>query len=68
MPKYKMTIAYDGTPYCGWQVQPNGVSVQSNIGERCILPSGSLSQSSALDALMQACMPWDKSPILNRKL
>lgn len=25
---YKMTIAYDGTKYHGWQIQPNGVSIQ----------------------------------------
>lgn len=27
----KMTLAYDGTNYCGWQVQPNGVSLQSVV-------------------------------------
>lgn len=26
--RIKLTISYDGTNYCGWQVQPNGVSVQ----------------------------------------
>lgn len=25
---YKLTIAYDGTHYHGWQIQPNGVSIQ----------------------------------------
>ena len=30
-----LTIAYDGTDYVGWQVQPNGVSVQSRV-ERAI--------------------------------
>lgn len=25
---YKLTIAYDGTRYHGWQVQPNGLSIQ----------------------------------------
>ena len=30
-----LTIAYDGTDYVGWQVQPNGTSVQSHI-ERAI--------------------------------
>ena len=28
---YKLTIAYDGTAYCGWQVQPNGISIQEII-------------------------------------
>ena len=31
MPKYKMTIAYDGTSYGGWQVQPNSTSIQALI-------------------------------------
>jgi tRNA pseudouridine38-40 synthase len=29
--KYKMTIAYDGTGYGGWQVQPNAITIQSLI-------------------------------------
>jgi tRNA pseudouridine38-40 synthase len=28
MPRFKLTIEYDGTPFVGWQVQENGVSVQ----------------------------------------
>lgn len=27
----KMTLAYDGTAYCGWQLQPNGVSLQAVV-------------------------------------
>lgn len=28
MRRIKLTVAYDGTNYCGWQVQPNGLTVQ----------------------------------------
>jgi len=28
MPRYKLTLEYDGAPFVGWQVQDNGVSVQ----------------------------------------
>ena len=29
--RVKLTIEYDGTDYCGWQIQPNGTSVQQVI-------------------------------------
>ena len=35
MPRYKLTIEYDGTPYCGWQKQANGPSVQAAIEAAC---------------------------------
>jgi tRNA pseudouridine38-40 synthase len=28
MPRYKLTIEYDGAPFVGWQMQDNGLSVQ----------------------------------------
>ena len=31
MARRLMTIKYDGSAYCGWQVQPNAVSVQSVV-------------------------------------
>ncbi len=39
--KFKLTIAYDGTQYRGWQVQPNAVTVQQTIEEalRHLFPS-----------------------------
>lgn len=28
MRRIKLTVAYDGTDYCGWQLQPNGITVE----------------------------------------
>jgi len=37
MKNYKMTIAYDGTGFSGWQVQPNGISIQQKLEEALCL-------------------------------
>jgi tRNA pseudouridine38-40 synthase len=31
MSRFKITVAYDGTGYAGWQVQPNGTTVQEML-------------------------------------
>ena len=33
--RYFITLSYDGTRYHGWQIQPNGVSVQGEL-QRCL--------------------------------
>lgn len=34
MKRVKLTIAYDGTDYCGWQTQPNGITVEEVINTK----------------------------------
>ena len=33
--RYFITLSYDGTRYHGWQIQPNGISVQETL-QRCL--------------------------------
>jgi tRNA pseudouridine38-40 synthase len=35
MPKFKLTIEYDGTRYSGWQMQKGGKSIQGEIIDAC---------------------------------
>ncbi|MBQ9734672.1 MAG: tRNA pseudouridine(38-40) synthase TruA [Clostridia bacterium] len=38
--RIKITVSYDGTAYCGWQVQPNGVTVQEVLENALFLATG----------------------------
>ena len=40
MPRYKLTLEYDGAPYVGWQRQANGLSVQQALEEAIFAASG----------------------------
>ena len=33
MKRVKLIVAYDGTNYCGWQVQPNGITIEQVLNE-----------------------------------
>src|SRR5580700_2461027 len=60
MTHWKLTLAYDGTPYHGWQIQPNLPTIQGlladaiyrTVGER-VLPQGSGRTDAGVHALGQ---------------
>ncbi len=61
MPRYKLTIEYDGTPFVGWQLQENGPSVQGRLAEAIeafsgedIVPRGAGRTDAGVHALGQA--------------
>lgn len=33
MKRIKITVAYDGTNYCGWQIQPNGITIEEVLNK-----------------------------------
>ncbi|MFO1189862.1 MAG: tRNA pseudouridine(38-40) synthase TruA [Alphaproteobacteria bacterium] len=40
MPRYKLTLEYDGGPFVGWQVQANGPSIQAALEDAVFKLSG----------------------------
>ncbi len=32
--RVKLTVAYDGTNYCGWQIQPNGITIEEVLNRQ----------------------------------
>jgi len=36
MPSFKLTLAYEGTDFVGWQRQANGPSIQGLLEEACL--------------------------------
>ncbi|AXV14285.1 tRNA pseudouridine(38-40) synthase TruA [Neorhizobium sp. SOG26] len=40
MPRFRMTVEYDGTPYVGWQMQENGHSVQAALQQAILSLTG----------------------------
>lgn len=57
MRNIKLIIEYDGTAYCGWQVQPNGITVQEVMEEalcRMLGEPAKLRSSGRTDARVHA--------------
>ena len=39
MKRIGLVVAYDGTNYCGWQTQPNGITVQGVLNDTSVRTS-----------------------------
>ena len=83
MKRVKLTVAYDGTNYCGWQIQPNGVTIEEKLNEALtnlfheeIRVTGASRTDSGVHSLGNVCifdtdsrMPADRiSYALNQRL
>jgi tRNA pseudouridine38-40 synthase len=60
MPRYRVTIEYDGTPFVGWQMQAGGLSVQGRLAEairrfsgETVMPRGAGRTDAGVHALGQ---------------
>jgi tRNA pseudouridine38-40 synthase len=60
MPHWKLILTYDGTPYNGWQIQPNLPTVQGTLAQaiqritgEAVLPQGSGRTDTGVHALAQ---------------
>jgi tRNA pseudouridine38-40 synthase len=70
MRNLKITLAYDGSEFCGWQIQPERASIQGTLaqaieritGEK-VLPQGSGRTDSGVHALAQVASCQIASPI-----
>ena len=34
MRRLRIVVAYDGTNYCGWQIQPNGITIEEILNRQ----------------------------------
>ncbi len=70
MPHWKLILAYDGTPYNGWQIQPNLPTVQGTLAHaihhitgESTLPQGSGRTDTGVHALAQVATVALTTPI-----
>jgi tRNA pseudouridine38-40 synthase len=83
MPRYKLTLEYDGTPFVGWQMQENGPSVQGRLAAAIkafsgedVIPRGAGRTDAGVHARGQTAhfdlakdwQPWKVRDALNAQL
>jgi tRNA pseudouridine38-40 synthase len=70
MQRWKIILAYDGTPFHGWQIQPNAPTVQGTLAHaiqhitgESVLPQGSGRTDAGVHALAQVATFSIEAPI-----
>ena len=63
MPRYKISVEYDGGPFVGWQRQDTGPSIQAALEDAIFAFTASACMSRAPAAPMPACMRAARSRI-----
>lgn len=66
MKRIRLIVAYDGTHYCGWQIQPNGITIEEVINRALSKLLGNPCASSAQAGRTQAYTLWEMWPYLIR--
>lgn len=61
-----MVVAYDGTNYSGWQIQPNGVTIEQKLNEALQALLGKTSAWPAQAARTRGYILWETSVFLIR--
>lgn len=59
MRRIRLTVAYDGTDYCGWQVQPNGITVEEVLNKAVSKLTGEDIHVIGQAVRTPACMHWE---------
>ena len=60
MRNIKLTIAYDGADFHGWQTQPGVPTIQGALNDAARKITQEKSWSTARAAPTPACMRWDR--------
>ena len=58
MKRVKLIVAYDGTNYCGWQVQPNGITIEQVLNENLSKLLGENITVTGASPLIPGYIPW----------
>ena len=56
MRRIRLTVAYDGTNYCGWQIQPNGITIEEVLNKAiCKLTGEEIQDRGEPDGFRGSC-------------